>query len=197
VDTPCPDSQSILQRLDRLERQNRRLRKGFVSLLVVAAGICLVAARPTAKDKTVEAERFVVVDAQGHKHAAFGLEKAVPAWESPVPGLYIYDPKGTPQLLLHADEALGGGLYLQSGDNTRLALVAKRDKMAGLVVYRDPKDRKSQIVLVYSDDGKPGLFFNDAEGTTRIGMMLEKGGKPVLSMKNQEGKVFFSQAEER
>jgi hypothetical protein len=187
------DLHEIVQRLACLESQNRWLKRGFFSLLVGAGAVLLVAAQPAGKPKEVQAEKFVVVDAAGKTRAILGVDKVHPAWEQPRAGLYIHGPDGKPQVLLMADEGTGGGLYLQEKDATRLGLVSRQGKMAGLVVYRKPEDRKSQIGLFYSDDGKPGFFLNDQNGTSRIGMILEAGGKPMFSMKDENGNVIFSQ----
>ncbi len=70
-----PDMQAILERLDRLEKQNRRLKRlGVTSLLIVAALALTGQARP--KARTVEAERFVLRDGQGRARITIGTPKS-------------------------------------------------------------------------------------------------------------------------
>jgi hypothetical protein len=53
-----------------------------------------------------------------------------------------------------------------------------------------------QIALVYTDDGKPMLTFNDTNGKTRVGIMLaDPSGKPALSLQDENAKSFFSQVQ--
>jgi hypothetical protein len=40
------------------------------------------------------------------------------------------------------------------------------------------------------------LTFNDANGKTRVGMMLaDQSGKPAFSLQDETGKAFFSQVQ--
>ena len=62
-------------------------------------------------------------------------------------------------------------------------------------IYRKPEDRKSQISLFYTDDGKPCLFFNDQNGTSRFGVLLDQGGRPRLSLQDENRDTIFSQGQ--
>jgi hypothetical protein len=192
---PPSDWLSVQARLARLERENRWMRRGLLSLGVALTAVFLLAAQaPAPKGKTVEAERFVVVDAEGKKRAVFGVDKAFAAWDKPRPALVMYEKEDQPAFAL-SSEGGSTGLYFQEDGETRLGLAVTKGKFAGLVIYRKPADRKSEIGLFYSDDGKPGLVFNDQNGTTRAGIILEKGDKPIFSLQDENGKTFFSQAQ--
>jgi hypothetical protein len=70
------------------------------------------------------------------------------------------------------------------------------DKFAGLMLFANAgKDKEGQVALFYTNDGKPMLFFNDQNHTTRAAIMLDKdrAWKPVLSLQDEQGKSFFSQ----
>ena len=75
-----PDLEHVLRRLEKLERQNRRL-KGFGFAMAVAGAVgLLAAAQPAAnKDKVAEFEQFVLRDAAGKQRATFGMTPDGPA----------------------------------------------------------------------------------------------------------------------
>ena len=66
-----PDLQAIVERLEGLERENRRLKRaGLAVLFLAAAGLLLGQARPS---RTVETEKFVLKDVSGNTRAMLGL----------------------------------------------------------------------------------------------------------------------------
>lgn len=86
---------SIEDRLARLERQNQRLRILMLALIVIAAGGMLlssvrpVRAQAPAWKRTVEAEGFVLRDANGRVRAVLDMSAG---W----PGLVLFDSSGRP-----------------------------------------------------------------------------------------------------
>ena len=61
-----PTMESLARRLDRVEREDRRLKQAGVVALVVIAAVMLVAmATPPVLTKVVEAEKFVLKDIHG------------------------------------------------------------------------------------------------------------------------------------
>ncbi len=83
-----PDS--VVRRLERVERENRRLKRwGSVMLLGIA---CLTMMGQTQSGKTVEAERFVVRDTKGKVRAELG---AFPEGKT---ALVLYDQERRPRV---------------------------------------------------------------------------------------------------
>jgi hypothetical protein len=76
------EARSIEERLNRLERQNRRLRVMLLAVIVIAGGGVLlssvsgVRAQAPAWRRTVEAEKFVLRDANGKTRAVLGTAKS-------------------------------------------------------------------------------------------------------------------------
>jgi hypothetical protein len=72
------DSEPLERRLDRLERENRRLRRLFVvglgALAVVPLGAPVAARALAPPTSLIEAQRFVVRDEAGTVRATLGLE---------------------------------------------------------------------------------------------------------------------------
>lgn len=103
----------ISQKLEQLERSNRRLRWAAGGLLAALACLTLLGASrvntPTATPSLISAREFVLVDQAGRPLARLGNEKGCPKC-SPAPGLVILDSKGKPSAYFQ-----GGAAWLGSG----------------------------------------------------------------------------------
>src|SRR4051794_7328665 len=77
MDTPMLEG--LLERVEQLERANRRWRRGGAAVALLAGAVALAgAARHADEPKTVTAERFVVADREGRTVAELGVgESAV------------------------------------------------------------------------------------------------------------------------
>ncbi len=69
---------NLVQRVDRLERQNRLLKWHVVALLLLGATVLLTAQRPS---RVVAAERFVLRDAQGVEYGVLEASLGTPRLE--------------------------------------------------------------------------------------------------------------------
>ena len=65
---------TLLDRVSALERENRRLRVGMVGVATLAGVFGLLGQARASRDATIEAQRFVVKDAEGRERAVLGLE---------------------------------------------------------------------------------------------------------------------------
>jgi len=63
----------VLERLDGLEQQNRRLKRGGM-IAAICVGMPILLALGVPRGRSVEAERFVVRDSRGKQRAVLGLE---------------------------------------------------------------------------------------------------------------------------
>jgi hypothetical protein len=169
VPEPLPaqaGSDPLTERLDRLEKENRRLIGIMVvvflgSLVALVEGSGLLRSRSGTKE--IEAESFVVRDKTGVVRAHFGLRQ-----------------DGTPEVALHDSR----GQY-------QAALQAQSDGMAFLSFY----DRgEMRTALVSSGDGTSYLKFLDGDGrevsslyhspNKESGLALDSGGRGMhLSVK--------------
>jgi hypothetical protein len=90
-----PDIQAVLERLEKLERKNRRLKQsGIVALLVLCAVVLMGQAGPS---RTIEATRFVLKDGEGRVRAELNLDEGFPK-------VILRDKKGLPQVGLGGDD---------------------------------------------------------------------------------------------
>lgn len=100
---------AVAGRLNRLEQENRRLRRvGAAGLLVLSALVLTAQTPPAYVSRVVEAERFVVRDAKGTTRAAIGLA-----------------PDGSASL----------ALYDRQGDS-RAGLIVRPDGSPGVVFHQ-------------------------------------------------------------
>jgi hypothetical protein len=87
MDNNAPELQRILERLSRVERQYRRLKRcAFVAALGISAGFLMGQTNQKIPER-IEAQNFVVRNAAGRGVAAFGL-----------------GPKGSPLLVMMRDD---------------------------------------------------------------------------------------------
>lgn len=149
--SPAEDMQTLKNRLDQVERAQRRLR--CMALFVVfGVGVTLLMgqASRSAVPEVIEAQRFVVKDAAGRSIAALGADR-----------------DGAPLLVLMNSEG-------------RLAAtldVTARNKPA-LTLY--DRSGKARALLATDTDGSPALAMNDQAGTPRIGLAVATQGSGGL-----------------
>ena len=132
-----PVIEQTLRRLERLERENRRIKRiGVCALFGAVVLIVMGQARPSNVAKVIEAERFVVRGAAGSVSAVLGVN---PDGNM---GLEIRDKSGK------AGVALGMG----SSGNPALRL--------------DGQDGKTGIALGVRSDNTPAMELYNKEGKT-------------------------------
>lgn len=65
---------TLRDRVEALERQNRRLRLGILAVAGLWAVFGLLGQARASREGVIEAQRFVVKDAEGRERAVLGLE---------------------------------------------------------------------------------------------------------------------------
>ena len=76
--TQSSDLQTILERLEKLEKQNRRL-KGIGLVTITAVSALVITAQAPSKRRTLQAASFEVIDATGKTLASLGSKGNEPA----------------------------------------------------------------------------------------------------------------------
>ena len=109
MSSPTPDWTAVVARLEKLERQNRRMKQAGAVALILAAAVLLMGQAPATR--TVEANEFVLKDSSGTVRGRFSTyEQNTHLW--------LYDANGKSRMWLHV-----GGLVLWDNDGkTRAAL---------------------------------------------------------------------------
>ena len=148
------DARSVLARLARLERSNRRWKRG--TLLGACAAILLVGAlagSPTVAQgpRTVSAQRFVLLSPSG-KGTGATLE-----FSSRGPEVVLFDPGDRPRLRLGVDQS-GPAVELLDGRGHKRGSLGFFDGEPGLVLY-DESLRVRAVVSVA--DNRPSVVLLD------------------------------------
>ncbi|MFT5051649.1 MAG: hypothetical protein ACI8QZ_003069 [Chlamydiales bacterium] len=109
-------------RIDRLERQNRRLVRYGTGVIGTLALITLMsAAAPLCK--TLRAERFVLEDSRGTQRMVFD------AYSTPKPTVTLLDSEGDKSARLHVGDAgsIDLEVFMEDGSSSRTTLGAAPD----------------------------------------------------------------------
>ncbi len=176
-----PTLDTLTQRLDRLERENRRLKvAGAILLLALAAVGAMGQMTPRAVPKVVEAERFVLRDTKGNILAIMGTEASGTS-------LSLYDQKGKPRAWLGvtADGAPVLALFDQNGKD-RAGLVLGADGTPALALL--DQNGKRRAVLSTLVDGTPGLLFADQNERAGQGWASCRTARPRYSLLTRTGR---------
>ena len=141
------DLQSLVQRLERVERQNRNLKRlGYVAVVVLGA-ILFLAQVPG--HRTVEAQSFILKDASGQVRAELSTDA------QNTPALILRDDKG------NARVSVGGGdkpfLTLSNADNQQRVQLFVLPDVYGMTLYSGQVNRVSVGVW----NGVPALTVYD------------------------------------
>jgi hypothetical protein len=178
---------ALLERLERLERSNRRLKIcGLVVLLGLAAVGLMGQARPALQ--TVEAQEFVVKDAGGVVRARLGASQS-----------------GTSLSLSHEGGRANLGVSGVRGQGVHLAVSDSAGKVKGLLLlnqetvglYLSPVDatgppRSPRVVFEVLSQGTGGFAFYDRNGQTRalLGAVADDGSS-LVAIQDAAGKPVW------
>ncbi|RPH76860.1 MAG: hypothetical protein EHM88_18855 [Candidatus Rokuibacteriota bacterium] len=145
---------SMAQRVERLERDQRRWRR-----LATAAGIGLVAVALMGQKpppRIVEAERFILRDAAGRIRAELGVDT-----EQSV-ALRFKDADSMPKLSVATENGSSVVVLNEQGGRVRAGLVTLPHGAPALTLY-DPNG-KNRAELALTRDGAPALTILDRDG---------------------------------
>jgi hypothetical protein len=185
-----PLEMALLRRLDEVERDNRRLRRLGMYVLVVAgallglaAAIVVVAARhgmPGFVPELTEARRFVVRDEEGRVRATLGSNKDGTAQ------LLLQDAGGRERLRVSVLTDGGAGVALvDSSGQSRMVLGLLPDQSASVVLADG--GGKTRTVLGLSPNGASTILFADKGGTTRAGLGVDARGTGSFTLQDRSG----------
>jgi hypothetical protein len=149
-----PSFESFVARLSELERSNRRLRK-FMLAIVALSVVGLFTAAKAQESRTVEAEKFVLVDSRGTVKAVLESKDATTA-------LKFFDEQSRPVAEFSVDKN-GPAIGLQSASGESLTLSATKESTGMAVV-----NAKTQIAVALGVAKRAGADFilRDENGKT-------------------------------
>jgi len=147
---------AIVTRLERLERQQRRWRALAIVAALGVTTLGLMGQRQAGR--TVEAERFVLRDAEGRARAELLI---VDNKEQSV-ALRFKDADGSPRLTLGTENGAALVVLNEQGGKLRAGLVTLPHGAPGLNLYDSTGKPRAELSL--NRDGAPALTFNDRDG---------------------------------
>ncbi|OFV99187.1 MAG: hypothetical protein A3F68_00590 [Acidobacteria bacterium RIFCSPLOWO2_12_FULL_54_10] len=130
------DSISLASRVEKLERQNRRMKQAATAACILVAAVIFLGQSP-APGRSVEAQEFVLTDSNGTARARLGLR-------SDVPGLILYDESGEKARAFLGVVGDGPGLYLSDADGKVRAMLKVTENQPAIVLS-DTDGFKTQI----------------------------------------------------
>lgn len=208
------EREQILSRIERLERQNRRLKSGAMVLLVAVACVGLMGQTTTPKKKTtkpapaaaaapaapalpkdIEAESFTLKDPNGKVRAELAMSGTGPA-------LKLRDANGSALVTISLNDAAPGGPFVLLSDPQHKAgvtLSVLENAGSQLLLTGERPDIQAHIGV--AQDGT-SIQVADAEGfSTNIGNNTQTGKNgqakkttaASITLYNKEHKVLWSQ----
>jgi hypothetical protein len=184
------DMQAVLERLEKLERQNRRLKRGGIIVVLLALGwVVMSQAR---RSRTIEAQEFDLKDAQGRLRASLAVngdftdlslfsenaeEAARLTGSEHGAELHLWGPGHAFATLDVADSA-GSGLHLHHA-NSWAGVLAAQDSADLTLSTPEAQDSKS-VIGVSRQAYRVGA---DASFTT---LGVDQDG-PYVDLKDQKG----------
>ena len=172
--------QSIIERLETLERQNRRMKRIGAGVILTVASLLLMA--QTAPTRIVEANGFVLKDSSGRIRAKLEVSNA----GNPI--LNFMSTRGDIRMSLSANDG-GGGITLlgPNGQNLSLALAPER---ANLVMIRNGvEDFHLGHGRITTKNARTGEVLYDGEAVT-LGM-YSQGGSLDLEVRQSPSITIF------
>ena len=149
----------MLVRLDRMERQLRRWRRGAV----VALGLALVA----------------VAGAMG----------TPPVQELSVKTLRIVDDAGRDRIVLTADPLQADMTFFDPLGKSRLTLDVAKDRRPVLIFADELGKESNRLVLGLEEEGVPALMLYDNKGRKRLALGIPKDGGPMIRVLDENEKL--------
>ena len=169
-----PTMEALVKRLNRLERENRRLKRaGVIALAVMTAVVLMGKATAGKVAKVVEAEGFVLRDARGTVRArletlSFGKVQLV-----------LFDKDEKPQSILGVGSD-GPGLILGGKEGTTF--------LSNTLLLFSGKDFKVRLGMTLFPPQEPGLILAGSNGKHRAKLILGDDGAPALRFLDPDGK---------
>jgi hypothetical protein len=152
-DSMRPSTLEVFERLERLEKQNRRIKLAATLLLIFASSLILMSAT-WHKEHTVEARQIVLKDDEGNTRAVLGMRSAGP-------GLTLYGADGERVQALLSVLQTGPVLGLYDADGTTRVLLGVTPK--GATVTFNDAEGKLRAEMGFSGDA-PHVTFFDRDG---------------------------------
>jgi len=143
-----PDLQTILERIEKLERQNRRLKQLGIVALIAAASLVVMGEAPL--KKTIEANEFILRDNSGNVRARLSVDEKFSTTQ-----LVLFDKEGKPRITAATgipSEFLGATLRIADGHGRDRVFLKTDDVYGGTLSLADQNGDSGTIL--HGDTGE-------------------------------------------
>jgi hypothetical protein len=194
--------------MERIEKQNRRLKSYMVVLVLSLLAFALMGAKAGLNDghfRQIIAERISIVDSAGQELVAIGFAKdkgtginifnkagkkilgiGISADEGGS-GILIADKEGRPRFGLGMDEGLPS-IAMVDEEGKKILAIGGNEKGYGLVVM---DDKEVERVGMGFKEGNSGFAIYDDNGQYVRGMVRQKNGVHYSSYVDKNGKEII------
>lgn len=186
--TASQDTQELLTRLELLEAEGRRWRRGAarwralaVGLLVSGPALVLMGQDAGGAGKTLQAEKFQVVDRTGKARAELALE------DGEVPYVRLLDSAQKQRVLLGLNKEGCGTLSFIDGDDKQRINLALTEK-GEMALTMQAADGAMRLGLSAGDD-VASLQLNDGQGKLRSLSFAKTDGSAFQAFFGDDGKL--------
>jgi len=188
---------NMYARLESLEKQNNRLQKALIVLVLGFFALVLMGAKIGLQDshfRKITAERITIVDAQGNKVIQIGTD------EFKGTGMQILSKDGTRLIGIGVAADEGGSGFLIADKTGRARFGLGMDKGVPSLALTDENGNK--IIALGGDEKGYGLVIMDGNEVERAGIGYKEGstgiaiyddkGQYIRGMVNEAGGIHYS-----
>lgn len=175
---------AIHERLQVLERQNRKYRTSLGAAMIALAVSLAIGANFAADVKGVEAEKFVLKGADGKTLLLMEAD------QSGLPRLQLFDRQGKARLMLGVDEFGGPTLGFADRDGELRIRMEVNEAGGSQLIFTDPNGNPRMDFSVFGDkpDQPATLTFCGADSQPRMELGMSISGNPALLVYGKRSK---------
>jgi hypothetical protein len=161
----------LAERIAKLEKQNRLFKRIGVLLVLAVGCVSLVAAQERGKGQTIEAERFILKDANGRVRADLGMDKA---------GVRLLLTDENEKTRLNAavfPEGPGMALFDENG---AVRFSVSQSSRGPSLMFNDENQKPRSIMRLFKEG--PALAFLDEKENDRMILSLTRSNGVSMDM---------------
>jgi hypothetical protein len=199
---------TLYERMERIEKQNRRLKSYMVILVLTLLALAVMGAKAGTQDghfSQIIAKEIIIVDDAGQELIGIGFRKetgtgirilnkagkrvvgiGITADEGGS-GILVADKEGRPRIGLGMDEGIPSLAMVDEKEKKILAM-GGNEKGYGFVVMDDNEVERAGLGF---NGGNAGVMLYDYNGQYVRGMIRQKNGTHYFSYVDENGKEIF------
>jgi hypothetical protein len=180
---PKPTEIVLIERMEEIERENRRLRRFGTTMIVGMAVILGVTfavfiysgSFGAGVPRNIAARQFTILDDKGTSRGTWGIA------EDGTVRFMLSDRRGRPRVRLSLlPEGSSGLSFADSADRKLLVLGALPDQSTSFVM--SDHQGVPRVVLGMSSNGSANVVFADREGATKAGLGVDGRGQGSFTL---------------